>query len=175
MKLRQHGKNEDLVIEVERVGETRAHARIGAKTLEVEFTRLADGTLLLSGGEQRHHVFAQQVGDVILVAVGPHSFVFTASEADAVRRRVSDATEPEVVAPMPGRVVKILVDQGATVQSGQPLVVLEAMKMETVLSAEFPATVVSVRAVVGAQVEAGSVLIELSPLPPPPTAESATS
>jgi biotin carboxyl carrier protein len=175
MKLRRRGSNEELEIEIERVDQTVVQARVGTKVLALELTRLADGALLLSGSGWRHQVFAQQIGDAIFVAVGSHSFVFAADEAGKVRPRAAYALKPEVTAPMPGRVVKILVEQGTVVQRGQPLVVLEAMKMETVLSAEFAATVASVRVAVGAQVEAGSVLLELSPLSAPLKAESAAS
>jgi biotin carboxyl carrier protein len=175
MKLTQRGKKDGLEVDVEHVAEGTVRARVGDKMLEVQLTQLADGSMLLGRGDGRYRAFARRVGKVIFVAVGPCSFAFTEDQTDAVRRRGARAIEPEVVAPMPGRVVKVLVEEGATVQSGQPLVVLEAMKMETVLSAEFPATVVSVRAGAGAQVEAGSVLIELSPLPQAPRAESAAS
>jgi 3-methylcrotonyl-CoA carboxylase alpha subunit len=60
-------------------------------------------------------------------------------------------------------VLKLLVREGQTVESGQPLIVLEAMKMETTLYAESGATVRKVHATVGAMVDHGVVLIELSP------------
>jgi biotin carboxyl carrier protein len=173
MKLVQRGNNQEVEVEAERVGENRARVRVGARTLEIEFTRLADGTLLIRDGEQRHRVFAQQLSGDVFVAVGPHSFAFTPSEERVIRPRGAEITQPHVVAPMPGRVVKILVERETTVQRGQPLVVLEAMKMEVVLSAESAARVVSVRVELGAQVEAGSVLLELSPLLSAPTAENA--
>jgi biotin carboxyl carrier protein len=66
---------------------------------------------------------------------------------------------------MPGKVLKVLVAEGDAVAEGQPLVVLEAMKMETTLYAESPAIVKKIRAVVGAMVDHGAVLMELSPAP----------
>ncbi|MCB9745796.1 MAG: acetyl/propionyl-CoA carboxylase subunit alpha, partial [Alphaproteobacteria bacterium] len=64
-------------------------------------------------------------------------------------------------APMPGKVLRVEVEVGQSVQSGQPLVVLEAMKMEQVLRAPRDGVVAAVRAEVGGLVDAGVVLIEL--------------
>jgi 3-methylcrotonyl-CoA carboxylase alpha subunit len=64
-------------------------------------------------------------------------------------------------APMPGKVVQVLVSEGDSVTKGQPLVVLEAMKMEQTITAPADAQVLGVRVEVGDQVDAGSVLVEL--------------
>jgi biotin carboxyl carrier protein len=67
-----------------------------------------------------------------------------------------------VVAPMPGKVVKVLVAPGDVVTAGQPLVVVEAMKMETTLAAEIDGTVRSVATETGAMVDAGAVLVVIA-------------
>jgi acetyl/propionyl-CoA carboxylase alpha subunit len=66
-----------------------------------------------------------------------------------------------VAAPMPGVVIRVLVAAGEEVTSRQPLVVLEAMKMETPLVSPFDARVRSVLVTEGDQVSAGAVLVEL--------------
>jgi biotin carboxyl carrier protein len=63
-------------------------------------------------------------------------------------------------APMPGLVVRILVEPGQEVSAGAGLVVLEAMKMENELKAPAAATVGAVRAQPGEAVEKGQVLVE---------------
>jgi propionyl-CoA carboxylase alpha chain len=63
-----------------------------------------------------------------------------------------------LVAPMPGSVVRVLVQTGAAVTKGQPLVVLEAMKMEHTVTSPTEGTVTDLRVVAGQQVDAGSVL-----------------
>jgi len=68
-----------------------------------------------------------------------------------------------VTAPMPGKVIEVRVDPGTRVESHQPLVVLEAMKMEQVVNAPYPATVGSVGVSVGEQVTTGAVLVTLEP------------
>ena len=66
-----------------------------------------------------------------------------------------------VRAPIPGRVVKVLVKAGDAVKAGQTLVVLEAMKMENELRAPRAGTVAEVRAAEGTAVEAGQELVQL--------------
>ena len=66
-----------------------------------------------------------------------------------------------VAAPMPGNVISVAVEVGDIVSARQPLVVLEAMKMEMPILAPFSATVTAVRVTPGDQVAAGTPLIEL--------------
>jgi biotin carboxyl carrier protein len=66
-----------------------------------------------------------------------------------------------VTAPMPGKVVRVLVAPGDAVEPGQGLVVVEAMKMQNELRAARAARVLSVSAAEGATVTAGEVLITL--------------
>jgi acetyl/propionyl-CoA carboxylase alpha subunit len=65
----------------------------------------------------------------------------------------------EVRAPIPGRVVNVAVGPGQEVKPGQPLLVLEAMKMENQICAEAPGTVERVLVEPGATVEGGQVLV----------------
>ena len=62
---------------------------------------------------------------------------------------------------MPGTVIRVLVAAGQRVEHRQPLVVLEAMKMETPLVSPYDATVKAVHVAEGDQVAGGSVLVEL--------------
>ncbi len=69
-----------------------------------------------------------------------------------------------LVAPMPGLVVRVSVSVGDEVSAGQGLVVVEAMKMENELRSTSAGVVTAVRAIVGAAVEKGAVLVELGPV-----------
>jgi acetyl/propionyl-CoA carboxylase alpha subunit len=82
---------------------------------------------------------------------------------DAAAHDSGGGAEPSAVtAPMPGSVIKVLVGAGATVAAREPLVVLEAMKMETPLVSPYDATVRAVHVVEGDRVAGGAVLVELS-------------
>ena len=68
-----------------------------------------------------------------------------------------------VTAPMPGTVVRVSVSVGESVEARRPLVVLEAMKMETPLTAPYDATVKAVHVEEGDRVVGGALLVELEP------------
>jgi 3-methylcrotonyl-CoA carboxylase alpha subunit len=67
------------------------------------------------------------------------------------------------LAPMPGVVVQLLVEQGAAVERGQPLLIMEAMKMEHRICAPADGQVQSFRYAAGDQVDGGEVLLEFVP------------
>jgi acetyl/propionyl-CoA carboxylase alpha subunit len=69
--------------------------------------------------------------------------------------------ESDVSAPMPGTVIKVLVAPGDRVRARQPLLVLEAMKMETPLTAPYDGVVRTVNVAEGERVAGGTILIEL--------------
>jgi 3-methylcrotonyl-CoA carboxylase alpha subunit len=66
-----------------------------------------------------------------------------------------------LTAPMPGKVIRVLVEPGQRVEPRQPLLVLEAMKMETPLVSPYEAVVKAVHVAEGEQVTGGAVLIDL--------------
>jgi 3-methylcrotonyl-CoA carboxylase alpha subunit len=95
--------------------------------------------------------------------------------ADTAGRRARASRRPEgLEAPMPGAVTQVAVREGDTVGAGQPIVIIEAMKMEHVIRAPHAGRVVALRVRPGDQVEAGAVVAELqsagaaADLRPPP-------
>jgi len=83
-------------------------------------------------------------------------------DADEAAAPTGPAAEhSELTAPMPGTVLRVLVAQGDKVEARQPLVVLEAMKMETPVVAPFAATVRAVHVREGDRVAGGALLLEL--------------
>jgi acetyl/propionyl-CoA carboxylase alpha subunit len=66
-----------------------------------------------------------------------------------------------VTAPMPGTVIRLLVAAGDSVRARQPLIVLEAMKMETPLTSPYDAVVRAVHVAEGDKVAGGAILVEL--------------
>jgi 3-methylcrotonyl-CoA carboxylase alpha subunit len=67
-----------------------------------------------------------------------------------------------VLAPIPGRVASVLCRPGDVVTRGQPLIVLEAMKMEMTLSAAMDGTIAAVRCAVGDMVQEGADLVDFA-------------
>jgi len=83
-------------------------------------------------------------------------------DIDAAAREPGPTPEQAALtAPMPGTVIRVLVAPGTHVTARQPLVVLEAMKMETPLVAPYDATVKAVHVAEGDRVAGGALLVEL--------------
>ena len=74
-------------------------------------------------------------------------------------RSASGGAGGAITAPMQGTIVKLLVDEGDTVEAGQGVLVLEAMKMENHIIAELDGTVTEIRVAAGDTVGTGDVLV----------------
>jgi propionyl-CoA carboxylase alpha chain len=93
------------------------------------------------------------------------AFVFTEREADAARRMPKKSVADRGKAlrcPMPGLVVAINVAVGQDVKAGEPLAVVEAMKMENVLRAEHDGTVKAINVKVGDSLAVDAVILEFA-------------
>lgn len=66
-----------------------------------------------------------------------------------------------ILSPMPGKVTKILKSPGASVEKGESIIVMEAMKMEYTLKAEVPGEIESLNCTVGEQVALGKLLVKI--------------
>jgi acetyl/propionyl-CoA carboxylase alpha subunit len=82
-------------------------------------------------------------------------------DADDAQQHGGAGGESALAAPMPGTVIRVLVGEGDSVQIRQPLLVLEAMKMETPVVAPYAATVRRVHVGEGDRVAGGALLVEL--------------
>ena len=72
-------------------------------------------------------------------------------------------SDADLVAQFPGKVRKILVQTGAIVQMGDPLVLVEAMKMEFAVKAPYSGTVTQIRVKEGQQLSPGDRFVEMKP------------
>ncbi|HKC55194.1 MAG TPA: biotin/lipoyl-containing protein [Vicinamibacterales bacterium] len=134
---------------------------IGTKSYEISVGPPADGTVMVHVDGVPVEVTVSPSGSV---AAAPRS-AGAGSVRPATGRAAAGASgaggPQQVKAPMPGKIVKLLVKPGDRVEPRQGLVVIEAMKMENELRAKAAGTVVEVRAVEGASVEAGAILVIL--------------
>jgi 3-methylcrotonyl-CoA carboxylase alpha subunit len=100
-------------------------------------------------------------GDAIVVFVGGNFYAFT--DPRLATQGAGPASGGKIISPMPGRIVAVRVKPGDRVAKGQPLVTLEAMKIEHTLQAPFNGTVKSISVVEGNQVSEGVVLARIDP------------
>ena len=118
----------------------------------------SDGRLLLQlANGVKGYATTAKVGDVWWVHFEGHTFCLERVEPGASQT----GDEGGLVAPMPGKVLDVLVEIGQTVEAGQTLMVLEAMKMEHRILASTPGQITSIHFSAGEQVQQGSVLLEM--------------
>jgi acetyl/propionyl-CoA carboxylase alpha subunit len=97
--------------------------------------------------------------DAVVVFAGGNAYTFT-DQKETVQR-AGPATDASISSPMPGRIVAVRVKAGEKVAKGQPLVIVEAMKIEHTLSAPVAGTVTAISAVEGHHVSEGVVLARI--------------
>jgi acetyl-CoA carboxylase biotin carboxylase subunit len=117
-------------------------------------------TVDLAGGGEARSVLLTGEGEAVVFEHGA-AFAFTTEPpgSGAAQGRAGDG---QIRAPMPGRVIDVQVDAGDDVARGQPMVVMEAMKMEHAMAAPFDGRVETVEVGIGDQVAEGAMLIVLS-------------
>lgn len=104
-------------------------------------------TVVLQVNQQQFEVAIEEPIDQLLASMGIK---------DAMTKKVND-----IKAPMPGLVLKVLVTPGQAIRKGDPVLILEAMKMENVFKAGTDAIVKEIKVTERTAVEKGEVLIVL--------------
>ena len=128
--------------------EGRVQARIGARSYDIEAREIDNGSYLFFVGNK---VRECRVSDTVQI-VDPKR-LRSGQNSGAYHHGVA-----QIVAPMPGKVVRIHVEPGATVEKGAGVVVVEAMKMQNEMKAPRAGVVVAVNVKPGDTVNAGDVL-----------------
>jgi 3-methylcrotonyl-CoA carboxylase alpha subunit len=118
-------------------------------------------------GGERQVVTVHRVADLIAVfgTQGTLTLRRVDALAEAARAAQGQAAVGGLKSPMPGKVLAYLVRAGDAVQAGQPLAVMEAMKMEHTLAAPRDGSVAELLFAVGDQIAEGAELLRLAPLP----------
>ncbi|MEO0813299.1 MAG: biotin/lipoyl-containing protein, partial [Myxococcota bacterium] len=107
----------------------------------------------------RYRFDAHKEGEAVWVTYRGSTLELRRAVSDAVTR--SGAADGKLRSPIAGKVVQVLADVGATVESGQTLIVIEAMKMEHELRADSNGVLRSVQVSAGVQVDARQILAEI--------------
>lgn len=96
----------------------------------------------------------------IFVGIQGKQFVFEELEDDFGGASVAEA-QNEIKSPMPGSVVKIIVNEGDEVSEGSALIIVEAMKMETTLYSSMNGKIKSIHVKEKEQIDSDQILIEI--------------
>ncbi len=76
-------------------------------------------------------------------------------------KTAAEIGEGELKAPMPGKILEIMVDEGDEVELGDPVAILEAMKMENELNAPVAGVITSISASVNDSLEKNAIILEI--------------
>ena len=140
---------------------------LGGTFFHASGTLAPDGTLAADLDDRRVNAVWVRSGEEILVFVGAeaaHRFLQAGPSAGAARR---DEPAGRLTSPMPGRIAALLVAPGAKVEANQPVLVLEAMKMEHLLTAPRSGIVKEFKFQLGDHVAEGVELASFETGPPP--------
>lgn len=140
-------------------GDGRVSLRLGATTWEAEVTQPEPGLFVVLLGSAVYRCTADPVLNEVTVN-GRRVRVFARDRWQAARNTSGKVTDGRAVlsAPMPGKVVRILMDEGAEVEAQQGVLVVEAMKMQNEVSSPKAGRVAELRVREGQTVNAGEVL-----------------
>ncbi|TVQ90087.1 MAG: biotin/lipoyl-binding protein [Deltaproteobacteria bacterium] len=152
-------------VEVTPVDEGRYRIALeGAEPIEVEAEELSRGEWSLRVQQERAVVGALASRGEVAVQVAGRGMAGTALDARRAALRLGGAGGlGDVSTQMPGVVVRLLCTEGAEVVEGQPVIVVEAMKMENELKAPVSGVVRAIHVTSGQAVESGALLIHIEP------------
>lgn len=152
-------------VTLERSGDS-VRAFVDEREIALHSTHVGERQVRVVTADGRHHriVYARREGRTYVAACGASVELAPHSETSADDAASAGGFTPEIVAPMPGKVLEVLVAVGDDVAHDAPLIRMEAMKMEQTIRATAPANVREVRVEAGAMVGPGTVLLVLSPL-----------
>ena len=140
---------------------------VDGRHYDVALRELSRGEYLLISGtnvykcrvEQKHESAA---GESFAIVLRGRNYDVAIIDPKRLRSGQSSAAHhtgaAEIVSPMPGKIVRVLVKAGANVEAGAGIIVVEAMKMQNEMKAPKAGIVVSINAAEGATVRAGDVL-----------------
>jgi biotin carboxyl carrier protein len=159
-------------VEIEIAGRTRTvkwtrsggswRCALDGLPLDADALEISPGnfSILLNGHSCTVHV--EETGETLRVLTGPREFVVTIRDPRLWRRNRSAAAQAEgrqnVLASMPGKVVRVLAKAGDSVKAGQGLLVVEAMKMQNEIRSPKSGTIERLLVSEGQAVNAGELL-----------------
>ena len=144
---------------------SRVTAEIDGRVYELEARTPRPGVYLLLAGGRVYECRVDHTEtnrEAVEVTINRHTYAVTLADPKRLRGTQTVGGHAhgtsEIVAPMPGKVVRVLVEVGTEVEAGVGIVVVEAMKMQNEMKSPKAGKVTSVNVREGATVNAGDVL-----------------
>lgn len=147
-----------------------SHAEVNGISADIEWSVQTSGRCLLRIGNKLHRIddSRKEDGYISFRINGEWVRVEVKNEQNLLLERLGFNTGQvisagKIDAPMPGKILEILVDKEEDVEAGQPVVILEAMKMENEIKSAGSGTVSEIFVETGDSVEKNQPLIEIKP------------
>jgi biotin carboxyl carrier protein len=164
MKLLAELNKETHEITLEQTGE-KIFAEIDGRTYELEATEPEPNVYLLKYNHQIFEVFVspdKKSNEPFQVNIANHNLEIKISDPKRLRGTGAGNNEiegaAEIKTAMPGKIVRVLVEEGAEVKAGDGIIVVEAMKMQNEMKSPKDGIIKEIRFAEGATVNAGDVL-----------------
>ncbi|MGC1452650.1 MAG: biotin/lipoyl-containing protein [Candidatus Sulfotelmatobacter sp.] len=135
--------------------------RLDGREVEVDAVLARPDVLSLRIGNKAYEVKCERVAGEMHLWVGSARFAAEVRDPRSLHGRVrvvDDHGPKKLTAPMPGKIVRVLVSQGADVEAGAGVLVVEAMKMQNEIKSPKKGTIQKILVSEGAAVNAGDVL-----------------
>ena len=139
----------------------RWHCQLDGREIEVDAVLARPDVLSLRIGNKAYEVKCERVSSDLHIWLGSVRYAAEVRDPRSLRGRAQAVDEhgpKKLTAPMPGKVVRILVTQGAEIEAGAGVLVVEAMKMQNEVKSPKKGTVQKILVNEGAAVNAGDVL-----------------
>ena len=158
MKLQAELSGEKYEIEIRRDGR-KVFARVDDREYELEMSEVEPHVYLFKYENQIFQIYAAPNG---IVNIGNHQLEISVIDPKRLRSAGAGGASPEgsseIKTAMPGKLVRILVGEGAEIKQGEGVLIVEAMKMQNEMKAPKDGIIKEIRFAEGATVNAGDVL-----------------
>ncbi len=135
--------------------------RLDGREVDVDAILVMPGVLSLRLGNRSYEVRREMLAGETHVWVGSSRFTVEVRDPRSLRGRSRSAEDHgprKITAPMPGKIVRVLVASGAEVEAGEGILVVEAMKMQNEIKSPKKGTLQKILVSAGAAVNAGDLL-----------------
>lgn len=145
-----------LEYDFERNSPTSVSINYEGKTETFELISYQDQVMIISNGKKQFKIHPSDNGHYVF-----HGFDFWLEDDQGKRKSKASAVEGQMLSPMPGKILKVMVGVGQSVSKGDPLLIMEAMKMEHTIKATKDGVVAKLDFKEGDQVAGGIELVGL--------------
>lgn len=152
---------ERVEIELTRHVDGTIEAEIGDRTYTVSSKAVEPGVYWLNWKNRSIEIAVTSMGEEYVVSMAGRRVIVEMVDSRTALRRASHGAHVgavEIRAPMPGKIIKILLAEGAEVRAGQGMIVMEAMKMQNEIKSPKAGIVQKLAVTEGAAVSSGDLL-----------------